>query len=192
MLQREQQFNADQAQIAFDCQKEMFQIESEYNSPLSQMQRYQAAGLNPYLAQMENGNTSGVSSPSAASASGSNTVNTAAFQNNTLSALSNIASIAQGMTQLQSATDLNKSQEVKNYAEAAKTSGVDTDEVKANIRKIAQDTATSKAQEVNTIADTELKSVQKRMLLRILAALAILLINFFRVNLMRFQSELRI
>lgn len=161
MLQREQQFNADQAQIAFDRQKEMFQIESEYNSPLSQMQRYQAAGLNPYLAQMENGNTSGVSSPSAASASGSNTVNTAAFQNNTLSALSNIASIAQGMTQLQSATDLNKSQEVKNYAEAAKTSGVDTDEVKANIRKIAQDTATSKAQEVNTIADTELKSVQK-------------------------------
>lgn len=167
MLQREQQFNAQQSQFAYDRQREFYDYqfgkESAYNSPLAQMQRYKAAGLNPYLMQTDSGNTSvSATSPSAASASGSNTVNEAAFQNNTLTALSNIANIAQGMTQLQSATDLNKSQEVKNYAEASKTAGVDTDEVKANIKKITQDTATSKAQELNTIADTEVKGEQKK------------------------------
>lgn len=167
MLQREQQFNAEQAQVAYERQREFydyqFQKESSYNSPLAQMQRYKAAGLNPYLMQTDSGNTSvSASSPSSASASGSNTVNMAAFQNNTLSALNNVASIAQGLGQLQSQTDLNKSQEVKNYADATKTAGVDTDEVKANINKIMQDTQTSKAQELNTIADTELKGEQKK------------------------------
>ena len=167
MLNREQYFNAQQAQIAYNREREFydyqFEKESEYNSPAAQMQRYQAAGLNPYLMSLDSGNTS-VSSSSvpAASASGSNTVNTEAGQNNTLAALSNIAGIAQGMTQLQSQTDLNKSQEVKNYAESAKTSGVDTEEVKANIKKIMQDTATSKSQESNINSDTELKDYQKK------------------------------
>lgn len=167
MLNREQAFNAEQAQVAYDRQREFynyqFDKESQYNSPLAQMQRYKAAGLNPYLMNYESGNTSvSASSPASASASGSNTVNTEAGQNNTLAALSNIAGIAQGMTQLQSQTDLNKSQEVKNYAESAKTSGVDTEEVKANIKKIMQDTATSKAQESNIISDTDLKDYQKK------------------------------
>lgn len=167
MLQREQQFNAEQSQVAYDRQREFydyqFSKESAYNSPLAQMQRYKAAGLNPYLMQTDSGNTSlSASSPSSASANGSNTVNMAAFQNNTLSALNNVANIAQGLSQLQSQTDLNKSQEVKNYVDATKTAGVDSDEVKANINKIMQDTQTSKAQELNTIADTELKGEQKK------------------------------
>lgn len=167
MLQREQQFNAEQAQQAYDRQREFydyqFQNESQYNSPLAQVQRYKQAGMNPALMQLNEGNTNvSASSPAAASASGSNTVNMAAFQNNTLTALSNAASISQGLYQLSSQADLNKSQEVKNYADAAKTSGVDTDEVRANIKKIMQDTNTSRAQEVNTIADTELKGEQKK------------------------------
>lgn len=166
MLEREQAFNAEQSQVAYDRQREFYNMqfanESEYNSPLSQMQRYKQAGLNPFLANMDNGATSvGASSQSAASASGSNTVNAAAFQNNTLTALGNIASIAQGMAQLESQSDLNKSQEVKNYAEATKTAGVDTEETKENIKKIAQETATGRAQELNTIADTEVKKAQK-------------------------------
>lgn len=167
MLEREQQFNAEQSQVAYDRQREFYQMqfinESNYNSPLAQMQRYRQAGLNPMLANMDAGSTSvSATSPSAASASGSNTVNLAALQNNTLTALSNAANIAQGLSQLQSQTDLNKSQEVKNYADATKTAGVDTEEARANIKKIMQDTATGRAQELNTIADTEVKGEQKK------------------------------
>ena len=167
MLQREQQFNAEQAQQAYDRQREFydyqFQNESQYNSPLAQVQRYKQAGMNPALMQMSEGNTNvSASSPASASASGSNTVNMAAFQNNTLTALSNAANIAQGLYSLSSQADLNRSQEAKNYADAAKTSGVDTDEVRANIKKIMQDTNTSRAQELNTVADTDLKVEQKK------------------------------
>lgn len=167
MLEREQSFNAEQAQQAYDRQREFydyqFDKESKYNSPLSQMQRYKEAGLNPYLMDYEDGNVGiGASSPSAASSSGSNSVNVAAFENNTLQALSNVANIAQGFAELSTQADLNKSQQVKNYADAAKTSGVDTEEVKANISKLMQDTNTSRAQELNTIADTQVKGEQKK------------------------------
>lgn len=160
MLQREQKFNAEQAQVAYDRQRELydyqFQKESEYNSPLAQMQRYKAAGLNPALmaGQMDSGNISGVgSSVSPASASGSAS-NLAGFQNNTLTALANIADTAQGLFSINSQVDLNKSQEVKNYADAAKTSGVDTENVRA-------DTKLKGAQTISQKADAELKGAQK-------------------------------
>lgn len=162
MLKREQRFNATQAQIAYDRQKEFynyqFQNESNYNSPLSQMQRYKAAGLNPYLLAGSGGFDSGntgvsASSPSSASASGSAS-NLAGFQNNTLSALANIASTAQGLYSLSSQVDLNKSQEVKNYADAEKTAGVDTENTRA-------DTKLKTTQSSNVAADTELKREER-------------------------------
>lgn len=162
MLEREQKFNAEQAQISYDRQREMYEYqfnkESAYNSPLAQMQRYKAAGLNPAL-MMQNGgidagNTSvNVPSVDSATASGSAS-NLAGFQNNTLTALANIANTAQGLFQLDSQVSLNKSQEVKNLADAAKTSGVDTENVKA-------DTSLKGAQLSNVQADTNLKQSQK-------------------------------
>lgn len=160
MLQREQKFNAEQAQVSYDRQREFydyqFQKESAYNSPLAQMQRYKAAGLNPALVagNIDPGNTSvSGSSVNSASASGSAS-NLAGFQNNTLTALANIADVAQGLYHLDSQVQLNKSQEVKNYAEAVKTSGVDTENVKA-------DTALKGFQQANVQADTQLKGAQK-------------------------------
>lgn len=165
MLNREQYFNAQQAQIAYNREREFYDYqfakESEYNSPAAQMQRYQAAGLNPYLMSMDSGNTSvsGTSAPSA-SASGGNTVDVVGSANSTLQALQNAASIAQGMASLNSNMDLQKSQAVKNYADATKTAGVDTAETRANIAKIVQDTATSKASESNINANTNLTKAQ--------------------------------
>jgi hypothetical protein len=152
MLEREQQFNAEQSQVAFDRQREFYDYqfgkESEYNSPAAQMQRYKAAGLNPFLANLDNGSTSvSATSPPAASASGSNTVNAAAFQSNTISALSNIANIAQGFASLDSQLSLNKSQSNLNDVNAAKAAGVDTDKVKSEIAVNSQSVATHKSQE---------------------------------------------
>lgn len=152
MLEREQQFNAEQSQVAYDRQREFYDYqfgkESEYNSPASQMQRYKAAGLNPFLANLDNGSTSvSATSPPAASASGSNTVNAASFQSNTIAALSNIANIAQGFASLDSQLSLNKSQSNLNDVNAAKAAGVDTDKVKSEIAVNSQSVATQKSQE---------------------------------------------
>lgn len=167
MLQREQAFNSQQAQIAYNREREFYDYqfakESEYNSPAAQMQRYQAAGLNPYLMSLDGGNTSvSASSSPAASASGSNTVDMVGSANSTLQALSNAASIAQGLANMNSNIDLQKSQELKNYADATKTAGVDTQETRANIAKIVQDTATSKASETNIAANTDLTKAQTK------------------------------
>lgn len=50
--QREKQneFNAQQAQFAYERQRELLQYMNEYDSPFNQMQRYKAAGINPALA----------------------------------------------------------------------------------------------------------------------------------------------
>ena len=165
MLEREQKFNAEQAQVAYDREREFYNYqfakESAYNSPLAQMQRYKAAGLSPYLMDISDGNTSiSSSSQSAASASGSNTVDVVGSQNSTLQALQNAASIAQGLASMDSQIDLQRSQEVKNYADATKTAGVDTDKARKEIGKIVQETATGKAQENNLNANTRLTDAQ--------------------------------
>lgn len=152
MLNREQAFNAQQAQVAYDRQREFYNYqfakESEYNSPAAQMQRYKAAGLNPFLMQYDNGSTSvGASSPASASASGSNTVNTEAGVSNALSALNNVANIAQSFAGMSSQMDLNKSQSLLNDANAAKVSGVDTDKVKSEISVNNENVVTQKSQQ---------------------------------------------
>lgn len=40
-------WNTQQAELAFERQKQMIDQQNEYNSPINQMARYQAAGLNP-------------------------------------------------------------------------------------------------------------------------------------------------
>ena len=166
MLQREQQFNADQAQVAYDRQREFynmqFQNEAQYNSPLSQMQRYMQAGMNPAMMQLNEGNTSvSASSPSAASASGSNTVNMAALQSNQLQAIQSVAGFLNEYQKVQSEVDLNKTQAAKNVADATKTSGVDTEKAHAEIKNILQNTDYQRAQTANTEANTELTNTQK-------------------------------
>lgn len=152
MLEREQSFNAQQAQVAYDRQREFydyqFNRESQYNSPVAQMQRYKSAGLNPFLMNFADGSTSvGASSPASASASGSNTVNTEAGFSNALSALNNVANIAQSFAGMSSQMDLNRSQSILNDANAAKISGVDTDKVKSEIAVNNQNVVTQKSQE---------------------------------------------
>ena len=152
MLEREQSFNAEQAQVAYDRQREFydyqFKNESNYNSPVSQMQRYKAAGLNPFLMNFSDGSLSvSASSPSSSSASGSNTVNTEASVSNALSALNNVANIAQSFAGLSSQMDLNRSQSLLNDANAAKVSGVDTDKVKSEISVNNANVVTQKSQQ---------------------------------------------
>ena len=183
MLEREQRFNADQAQVAYDREREFynyqFSKESDYNSPLAQMQRYKAAGLNPYLMDIGDGNTSvSGSSQSAASASGGNTVDVVGSANSTLQALQNAANIAQGLASMDSQIDLQRSQEVKNYAEATKTAGVDTDKAKSEIGKIVQETATSKASERNLDANTDLTKAKTENIAQDTRRLAYMVDNF--------------
>lgn len=166
MFERESQFNAEQAQIAYDRQREFydyqFGIESEYNSPLSQMQRYKAAGLNPYLMDFSDGSTNvSASSPSSASASGHNTVNGAAYQSNQLQALNNIVQFANAFRELDSQISLNESAVAKNIAEANKVAGVDSDKSRAEIKNILSDTKNKDADTIKKIAETDLTEKQK-------------------------------
>lgn len=54
-------FNAQQAELAWQRDRQLIQEQNEYNSPLNQMARYQEAGLNPAViyGQIGNGNQTG-------------------------------------------------------------------------------------------------------------------------------------
>lgn len=54
----------EEAELAYKRQLEMWRMQNEYNSPQSQMQRYQAAGLNPHLIYGQ-GSSGNASSPPA-------------------------------------------------------------------------------------------------------------------------------
>lgn len=166
--EEQNRFNAEQAQIAYDRQREFYdysfnkEFENEkywadYNSPLQQMQRYKAAGLNPALlaGQFDSGNVaagaSGTSdSPQASAAGLSQFSTTPTFQGVDFS---NIV----GLLGLSSTMDVNKSIADKNRVEAAKTAGVDTD-------KVVQDIKESQSRVENINADTHLKDSQKNLL----------------------------
>jgi hypothetical protein len=165
--QEQNKFNAEQAQIAYDRQREFYdysfnkEFENEkywadYNSPLQQMQRYKAAGLNPALlaGQFDSGNVaagaSGTSdSPQASAAGLSQFSTTPAFQG------ADFSSIV-GLLGLSSTMDVNKSIADKNRVEAAKTAGVDTD-------KVVQDIKESQSRVENINSDTHLKDSQKKL-----------------------------
>lgn len=46
---RAEAFSKQEAELAFEREKEMWNMQNEYNSPLEQMKRYADAGLSPYL-----------------------------------------------------------------------------------------------------------------------------------------------
>ena len=165
--EEQNRFNAEQAQIAYDRQREFYdysfnkEFENEkywadYNSPLQQMQRYKAAGLNPALlaGQFDSGNVaagaSGSSGSPQASAAGVGQFSTTpTFQG---ADFGNII----GLLGLSSTIDVNKSIADKNRVEAAKTAGVDTD-------KVVQDIKESQSRVENIDADTNLKDSQKKL-----------------------------
>lgn len=164
MFNRTSQFNADQAQISREWERNFydytFRKQSEYESPASQVSRMQAAGLNPaLLAQSFSPGSADASAGSSgsASATGSNTVDAVgafnASSNRTLGMLNSISSIAQQYANYRSTRELQMSQSVKNLADAAKTSGVDTDVAKETVKNLSASTA-------NIKSDTKLKENQ--------------------------------
>lgn len=161
-LRVQNQYNSEQAQQAYYRQLAaydyQFDKEAEFNSPFAQMQRYQAAGLNPYLitGNITNGsiNASMSSAPQASSGSGGTSVDLAGSANGTLNALANIANASQSLAQLGSSIDLNKSSAAKNYAEAKKTAGVDTENTIADTELKRADTSLRASQKENIAADT--------------------------------------
>lgn len=164
MFNRESQFNADQAQQQRDWERNFydyqFNKESEYNSPLAQVQRYKAAGLSPGLlaSSISGGEVSpSGSSSGSGSASASNTVDMVGAYNSTtnrtLGMLDSISNVINQSRGLSSQIELNKSQVTKNLADAAKTSGVDTDKVNKEIENLSASTS-------NIVQDSELKKNQ--------------------------------
>lgn len=62
LTQYNNEYNAHQAQLAWEREQEAIRRQNEYNSPVNQMARYAEAGLNPgaIYGQIGNGNQSGV------------------------------------------------------------------------------------------------------------------------------------
>lgn len=125
------QFNAEQAQIAYDRQRELLEYQNDYDSPAKQVQRYKEAGLNPAILAGNIG-AAGVSAPSVDSTSAAGVGQfqvSSGFDN--LSA--NLSSMIQALGALQS-IDQNKalidSEVAKNNAE---TKNVDADTVKKGV-----------------------------------------------------------
>lgn len=67
MFYEGQEFNAREAEKAYQRDIDKMKMEQEYNSPLEQVKRYQEAGINPAVAMSGQGGTSGnVTSPTGA------------------------------------------------------------------------------------------------------------------------------
>lgn len=83
--QKNRDFNAEQAELAYQRQIALQDKQNAYNSPVAQMQRYKEAGLNPNIvAGQQNLSAPAASAPIAAGASGS--VSALPFQTNMLDA----------------------------------------------------------------------------------------------------------
>ena len=158
MQNKQNDFNAEQAQIAYDRQRDLLKYQNEYDSPVNQMQRYKAAGLNPAFFA-GNISATGVSSPSVNSASASSGPGQMPYYNYASSLPQGMESISNSLMQmlaLQNDTELKRSEINKNNVDAAKTAGVDTE-------KVIQDIEESKIRVENVNADTHLKESQKQL-----------------------------
>lgn len=157
LYEHQNRFNAEQAQIAYDRQRDFYdysfnkEFENEkfwadYNSPMKQVQRMKQAGLNPALltSQLSSGEMStsaaGQSSSPQASAAG-----VGQFQSQGVFNGINMADTI-SLLSLLSQTELNDSVVKKNEAEVNKT---------------GQEIEESKTRQKNIDADTELKGTQK-------------------------------
>lgn len=162
LYDKQNKFNAEQAQIAYDRQREFYdysfnkEFENEkywadYNTPLRQMQRMKEAGLNPALmtSSFDSGNVNASASGSAqsqqASAAGVGQFSTSpTFTSQSLGDMFGLLNV---MSQL----EVNKSVAEKNKVDAAKTAGVDTENVIA-------DTDLKKSEKAKQEADTDLSA----------------------------------
>lgn len=136
MTEKQNQFNADQAQLAYQRQRELydyqFDKESVYNDPRAQMQRMRAAGLNPALlygsgvgdAGSVSAAPSGVGSASAANA------NPPEMQNYLTPAIESLSTVAQALS------DINLKSSTSEKTKA------DTDLSRANSRKVTKEAET--------------------------------------------------
>lgn len=102
---KQNQFNSEQAQISYERQRDLydyqFNKEAEYNSPSSQMQRLQAAGLNPALMLSNSVNQGQVSaSPSSVAQASSASPSTPIMSNAAHTGLMTALSFAQALSQI--------------------------------------------------------------------------------------------
>lgn len=140
--QREKQneFNAQQAQVAYDRQRELLQYMNDYDSPINQMQRYKAAGINPALAvgniSAAGNNASGVAAASGGEAPAYSVSNP---MSQVSSDLSQIASIFANLkVQTAQADNLNADTEKK----GSEKKNIDSDTVLKESQKKAVETST--------------------------------------------------
>lgn len=140
--QREKQneFNAQQAQVAYERQRELLQYMNDYDSPINQMQRYKAAGINPALAvgniSAAGNNASGVSAASGGEAPAYSVSNP---MSQVSSDLSQIASIFANLkVQTAQADNLNADTEKK----GSEKKNIDADTVLKESQKKAVETST--------------------------------------------------
>ena len=109
LLQKQQQFAHDEAQLNRDFQLQMFDRTNNYNSPKSQVDRLVAAGLNPQLAYGGSMSEAAAPSGSQASSPGAPSVD----------GLSDLSLRAAEISRINAETNLIKSQTKKTDADTA-------------------------------------------------------------------------
>ena len=185
-LQDEQnRFNAQQAQIAYDRQRELYNYQyqnersaflsdrehnEQYNSPLAQMQRYKQAGLNPALLTGQIGSGSAnvdFSAPSMPGVDSTSSGSQGQFQmDQGFSGISSaLMSMSQLLTQQQvadSQVKLNDSVSEKNEVEKANIAA-DTEKKGAEKSNIEKDTEKKGVEIGNISQDTAVKVAQEKL-----------------------------
>ena len=140
------QFKQDMslAEYEFERNKEMWELENEYNSPKNQMARFRDAGLNPHLmyGSVNSGNSTSVPSYSAPSPPVVGSGISDIIQNSS----NNLVQTLLAQKQLDSQVDLNRSLANKNDAEADSIRGVKADETAARTSLLGEQTETQKHQ----------------------------------------------
>lgn len=141
MTDRQNAFNAEQAQIAYNRQRELydyqFNREAAYNDPVAQMSRLRNAGLSPSLLAEGGAGSAGsvAAAPSGVGAASASSANPPEMQNYFQTGFDSMMAAAQTLSQLK----LNKATRTKTEKEADKIVA-DKDLSEANKDKVIQET----------------------------------------------------
>lgn len=106
MTEYQNQFNAEQAQLAYNRQRELydyqFDKEAAFNDPRSQMQRMRAAGLNPALLYGSGVGDAGsvAAAPSAVGSASASGANPPQMQNYLTPAIESLSTVAQALSDI--------------------------------------------------------------------------------------------
>lgn len=156
MTEYQNQFNAEQAQLAFQRQRELydyqFDKESAYNDPRAQMQRMRAAGLNPALLYGSGVGDAGsvAAAPSAVGSASAASANPPQMQNYLTPAIESLSTVAQALS------DINLK-----GATTEKTKA-DTELSRANTRKV-----TKEAEQLTFVLEKMLPAEHKQLILNL-------------------------